>query len=233
MNFESNEFLGEIDPDVHYFDPLDYELSSSDTSNYFSVADFTEFMDSSPGFTCLNYNIRSFNKNFDNFFCIFGKFKNLPDVLVLTETWFELDSLKYIPGYRGYHEVREGVRSGGVSVYVAEHISASVLPQFTYVDSMIEVCTVQLSLNNSITNIVGIYRPHGDTIVNFINSLESILNGALNDNSTILLGDLNINLLSEDNSTSNLVNLMQSYHFLPLTLTPLGSHPITIRAQHC
>ena len=128
MNFESSEFLGEIDPDVHYFDPLDYEASSSDTSNYFSVADFTEFMDSSPGFTCLNY--------------------NLPDVLVLTETWFELNYLKNIPGYRGYHAVREGVRSGGVSVYVAEHISASVLPQFTYVDSMIEVCTVQLSLNN-------------------------------------------------------------------------------------
>ena len=121
--------------------------------------------------------------------------------------------------------MREGVRSGGVSVYVAEHISTRAIPQFTFVDQTIEICTVELSLNNQKTNIVGIYRPHGGTVDNFTCSLGSILSGAVKDKSTILTGDFNINLLVEDNSTSSFVNLMHSYHFLPLISKPTRLPP--------
>ena len=108
---DDNNFFSVIDPDANYFDLSSYQ-SAPVNSNYISVSDFKELMDSSSGFTCLNYNIRSFNKNFDTFFCLFEQRKQFPDVLVLTETWFDVDSFRNIPGYQGFHAVREGVRSG-------------------------------------------------------------------------------------------------------------------------
>ena len=50
--------------------------------------------------------------------------------------------------------------------------------------------------------IIGVYRPHSDTVSNFVDALEPILNLAIvKDKNCIVLGDLNINIL--DSTTAH------------------------------
>ena len=55
-------------------------------------------------------NIRSMNRNLDNLLCIFDE-NNMPDIFILTETWYDGFTPNVIPGYSDYHSVRIG-RSG-------------------------------------------------------------------------------------------------------------------------
>ena len=228
MDNDLSRFLQNIDPDSNYF----HILNSDSTPSYLSVSEFKEVMEKNSNFTCINFNILSFQKNSDSFLGLFDKPQNLPRVFVLTETWFEPHSVKHIPGYQGYHTVREERRSGGVSVYVADVISSRILSEFSFINSSIEICTVQIIINSSKLNIVGIYRPHSDSIDNFVAYFESILtNHVLNENSTLVMGDFNINLLANDTSTINFSNCMQSHHFLPIILKPTRMPPCSSSAQ--
>ena len=92
-----DNLLESIDPDLNYFDASDGEFSGA-TSGYFSVSEFNEFLKSSSKFTCVNHNIRSCNKNLDSFLSIFEKPENFPEVIVLTETWFETNFVINIHG---------------------------------------------------------------------------------------------------------------------------------------
>ena len=75
----------------------------------------------------------------------------------------------------------------------------------------IEICTVNLRVNNSSFVIFGIYRPHSGTIENFTVSLYNILNNhkVLN-KPAFLLGDFNINILNNDNQTEFFINNLYS-----------------------
>ena len=85
----------------------------------------------------------------------------------------------------------------------------------------IEICTVNLRVNNSSFVIFGIYRPHSGTIENFTVSLNNILNNhkVLN-KPAFLLGDFNINILNNDNQTEFFINNLYSYHYLPTMTKP-------------
>ena len=76
----------DIDPDDNFFDDFYQCLGSEKQSIYYSVNSYNSLCSKLPNFiTFLNYNVRSFNANFDTFFCMFEN-NNIPDILVLTET---------------------------------------------------------------------------------------------------------------------------------------------------
>ena len=64
----------------------------------------------------------------------------------------------------------------GVSVYIRKSSYCEVIPLLTYADETIEICTVNVSIYKEKFTIIGIYRPHSDTMNNFIHKLDSILN---------------------------------------------------------
>ena len=119
---------------------------------------------------------KKFDRNFDSFSCGFSP-HNMPNILCFTETWFAPSLTSEIPGYVGHHVTREG-RSGGVSIYVKQQINSKILCNLSYATSTIEVCTVEVSIKNSIHVIIGVYRPHSDSISNFnshlVNFLENV-----------------------------------------------------------
>ena len=70
----------------------------------------------------------------------------------------------------------------------------------------------------------GIYRPHSDSIENFTISLDITLNSnTFRNNSSVLLGDFNLNLFSNSNDTKSFIEMMRSHHFLQ-TITD-ATHP--------
>ena len=88
----------------------------------------------------INYNVRSFRANAQNFLDAFNSC--LPQVLVLTETWFTKNYTSDIEGYDSFHTVRPSRRSGSVSIFIDFAFENKQIEQLSYISDNIEVCTV-------------------------------------------------------------------------------------------
>ena len=116
----------------------------------------------------MNYNVRSFRANSDSMLSMFHFEISFPDVLILSETWFKDDVQDDLPSYNGYHTVRSGRRSGGVSVYARQTHGSHIISDLSFANENIEVCTVDVRLYDRKVIVVGIYRPHSGSVEGFI-----------------------------------------------------------------
>ena len=160
-------------------------------------------------FKIYSQNIRSFNTNADSFFCTFNNVQDYPDVFILSETWFKESNVQDIPGFKSFHTVRSVGRSGGVSTYVKNsHVSKPILELYIS-NQTIELSTIQVISGKINLFILGIYRPHSDSIENFTSYLNNILNHNFPRNKTcIVIGDFNINLLLNNSDVDNFSYMM-------------------------
>ena len=199
--------------DLNYFDSPD---TFSNICLYYSSSEFLDFLSGiNHDLFIMSFNIRSFRANIDKFMLLFERGR-CPDVLILCETWFEEQSCLDLHNYVAYHTVRPGGRGGGASIYINNNLNSTTINTLNYCNQTIEICSVKLNLGNTCTNIVGIYRPHSNTVENFTNEITQILsNNSLNSNNTIIAGDFNINLLSDLTPTHSFINTMRSFHYLP------------------
>ena len=210
--------LSDLDPDPNYYDNLITE--NHVFSTFDSVEDFllshSDSMTDNNFTTIFCQNIRSLNRNLDNFLCMFPENK-MPDIFIFTETWHDINTPSIIPGYIGYHTVRQTGRSGGVSLYAKTHLNTCIVAQLSFANNSIELCTIKIS--NAINNlfVCGIYRPHSDSIDNFCAALENILNdNNVSSSHCIFAGDYNINLMSADAEVDRFTDMMRSHHYLQL-----------------
>ena len=218
---ESDDFLFSSDPDVNYFNNYFDNYDSANQSNYITISDYQNIAtQNKDSFKIISYNIRSFNANSDTMYPMFLNGDNDPDCLVLCETWFKKYNCQNINGYTANHITREN-RSGGVSIYMKNHIKHEFIPELSTCTETIEICTVRVNTDNLIFFVLAIYRPHSDDIPNFSVMLDSILNNSiLRNKNCILLGDININLTLENDEVNLFYQLMYTHHFLPLITKP-------------
>ena len=167
----------------------------------------------------INYNIRSFRQNADSFFPIFDD--KLPQIFVLSETWFTENYKADIPNFNSHHTIRPIRQSGGISVFVSNIFSSSTVCQFSYCNNEIEICTVEIRMPDETIYLISIYRPHSGTITGFISEMERILGCSIfRNNRCFVVGDLNINLCDENSSVKNFVECLQTFHFFPVINKP-------------
>lgn len=172
------------------------------------------------GLGIFHMNIRSMNANFNQFLCQFDTIKTSVNVLVLTETGFDpkkRDFCHDIDGFKSFYCKNTGNKNGGIVVYISNNI--------TVVDSVeiqsINTCN-HLKIHCIIQHIkyefICVYRsPSNRNIENFINDLEILINHNNSNNTSVtcLLGDININLLDEDNDEVNsYLNTLSQYNFI-------------------
>jgi len=126
--------------------------------------------------------------------------------------------------YKAYHVVRQDKRGGGVSVYVSNRYNSRALGSLCRCTTTIEVCAVHITDDFIL---LGIYRPHSDTIENFVIELVNILNDlSLRNKNIVILGDFNINLFDSDSMSVNLfVSEMQSHGFYNVISKPTRIPP--------
>ena len=215
----TTEFLNRnIDPDENFFNHNDF-TDIFNSCKYFSISEFKNISQSKQlNPFILSANVRSFHANFDKFKLIFASSKQ-PDILVLCETWFEEANKFDLPKYHSFHTIRG--RGGGVSIFVKDDLNCHSIPRFTYLNSLIEINCVKVLMGDEWFFILGVYRPHGETISNFVEELTPILNGLnLNSKNAILIGDLNINLLGDNSNNDIFVNCMHSFNLFPTINKP-------------
>ena len=130
---------------MNYYDALS---PSGGQSQYFSVSQFNALINDSQNLlTIINFNIRSFYGNSDNFFCLFDD-GNMPQIIILTETWFSNENAWNLEGYESYHTIRPNRRSGGVSVYVKNNLVSNKLQNLCICNENIDICTISFIVNN-------------------------------------------------------------------------------------
>ena len=214
--------LEHIDPDHNHFEVLLSENSYHHATKYYTVSEYNEFINAKEDYlTFMNYNIRSYNANSNSFQAMFENEKAFPNVLILSETWFTPNYTENLNGYTSYHTFRSTRRSGGVSVYINDKLKSNIVTEFSFANDIIEICTVKLVIYELIYYVIGIYRPHSSSVSNFISSFDEILSNLnLNRTSCIILGDLNIDLLSQCSDSENFSNFLYSYHFISIINKP-------------
>ena len=218
----SNDYLDNFDPDLNYYSSTDEQ--NYNQSNYYHIDQFNDLIKTNTN--CLNLlccNIRSFNSNSSMFMALI---ENYPQFIVLTETWFKPNYCSDIENYNAFHVTRPNRRSGGVSVFIRNDFHAKKIEAYCYVNTHIEICTVELELPNEFFFLFSIYRPHEGNVNDFL----SIIDRTLSDNlfrkhKCILSGDFNINMLDSGPMISNLIDCMQSYHMLPYISQPTRFAP--------
>ena len=144
----NNDFNDEFDPDSNYFDDIIAE--NHVFSCYNSIDDLfsqNHKLQNSSYLSIFGQNIRSLNRNLDNFLLPFDE-NNMPDVLVFSETWKDEYDPVLIPGYIGYHTVRQG-RAGGVSVFVKSKLISETIQNLSFANDSIEICAVKVSNESS------------------------------------------------------------------------------------
>lgn len=156
-------------------------------------------------------------------------FQKLPDIIVLTETWFNEGNIShnFLEEWESFHTMRQNGRGGGVSVFVREDRSAKKLDHLSICTDTIESCVVKCHLNTDVI-IFAVYRPHTDSIENFYCKLHEMMrDDALSKKDIFLIGDINIDLMLQNNndSISDFVNSMRSAHFLPTITKPTRFSP--------
>ena len=179
-------------------------------------------------FKVLTYNIRSFGSgHYDQFLLFLSNLNSLPDIIVLTETWlcYGQDNDYPIPGYNSNALIR-GKTGGGVSIYVREEYSFSIIDEFIFRSAeaiflRVSISTKSNSLSSGIVlhDIVigGVYRPFfgSNKYLEFHDDLEKVLNFvSVNNYSCIIAGDMNINLVkNNDLHVVQYTSLFASYNF--------------------
>ena len=220
-----NNLFNDADPDINY---NFFTESNNLDCKYFSLEEYLENLSSNKFLSIFSHNIRSFGRNFE---CLSGAFDDysLPCIMHFSETRFKSNLTDIIEGYDGHHVVRDrNSPSGGTSIYVRNDIDSKKIDSLSYSNATIEVCTVEVSFNRSCFILVGIYRPHSDSIQNFNAFLDEFLkNPSLANKTCVLLGDLNICLLKNDQPCIDYANLLYSNHFMPLITKATRFSPVS------
>lgn len=163
-----------------------------------------------------NMNIRSINKNFDEFLVFVQSLMIKFDVVVLTETWniqYEIDKYK-IPGYNMHYNNGTFNQNDGVVVYVREGIQQTV--QLIKTDSGTTFLRLHCVIKNAYYGITAIYRSPSGNVREFLRDLERKLPDFINCRYPVevIVGDINIDILEPDAIANNYLDIMSEYGFV-------------------
>ena len=206
-NIENLQLTDEITTQCRYYDPNSFtEQNNTDSGNFFIY----------------HQNIRSFNKNSDEVFLyIDKKLQIAPDVLVFSETWFNLYDITLIEGYSDFHTVRENRRGGGVSIYVKNNYPSKQLKNLSFINEFIEICGVEINLSpQTKVVILGLYRPPNASILEFNIKVNECMNIFSQSTHVYFVGDFNIDLMNPDDLGSDFINTCHLNSYSPLITSP-------------
>ena len=203
-------------------------LPNNEICDYYCLDEYVElcrYSNYDENLQILNFNMRSFQSNGITFSAMLNSLPYLPKIIVMTETWNTESNvdLCFLENYQVQHTYRNNIRGGGVSIFCLNGFNCEKISCLSICNETIESCALKIKLNNSYLVILGIYRPHSDTIENFTEVLTNFLHNSIiqNADSVVVAGDMNINLNNIDSiHVNNYVSCLNSSLFLPVITKP-------------
>lgn len=163
----------------------------------------------------MHQNIRSINKNFDELLIQLHHINVDFDIIILTECWLSNNyTPKILKNYTSHNSTIFDNQNDGIVVYTKNNQNFTV----TELEIQHASCT-QIKYNND-TVILAIYRsPSIHNITPFLSSLSYILSNLSNTKHIIIIGDLNINILPNNQhpQSQDYINMLE-FHGLVSTV---------------
>jgi len=213
--------LNDIDPDLCFYN----QISNNLNSNYYSENSFHRLDESKDtSLSILHCNIRSFFANKNDLFNMMSSINYQFSVICLSETWLTPDNYEYacIPNYNHESLTRKNKSGGGVSIFINSDFKYSLRQDISCTEKHIESIYLEIDRNSVKSDrniIIGcVYRPPKASIVDFNESLKSIVDCLSAENKHIYLaGDFNINLLNINNHkpSSDFIEILFSNALFP------------------
>lgn len=162
-------------------------------------------------------NIRSIRANFDELMVLLNSSLKYIHVIVLTEIWISENEVQLyqINNFKSFGCCRDVNRSGGVLVYVNNNLDFSINLDW----NIISAEGLILYSKNLKLGLIAMYRSHSYTADFYINELGSLLKTLKFDNS-VIIGDININILEETRQSNDYLNLLSENGYSSLINTP-------------
>ena len=204
--------------------------------SYLNVDDLYTFV-SGVSLSIFMLNIRSCKKNFDNFMTNFENCIKYFSCMILTETWLspERDKIFNIPGFY-CHDLYRNHYGGGIKLYLKDCIQSKILNNFTVLNDVLEMLTVEILFCGFKFILITVYHPPTSCPqknVDFVTLFSSYLSNILVlKQPVIIAGDLNLNLLNQNNHfyINMFINNMFECNLRPLITKPTKvnlENPIT------
>ena len=173
-----NDFYLEILNDTHghfdlneiskYHDMTSYDNLSSNPANQLNL---------------LHINARSLPDKSNQISAMLSSLKRSPDILCFSESWLQESSHEScnFSGFKGYHVYRKQRCHGGVSIFVSNYLSSTILPDSSYIHDDIEIISVEVQISDKSFIICTIYRPHSqqERVDRFSDKLSQILHSMI------------------------------------------------------
>lgn len=158
--------------------------------------------------TILYMNIRSLRLNFTPLLASLHSIIKYINFIVLVETNITNDEQHAfnIPGFNSYFSNRIG-RGGGVAVYIREHL------MHTFVDIntiSFESMLINVTNKHNSFSLFIIYRPPKNNVNEFVIELDKTINTVKNKQDIIIIGDMNINILNQNITTTKYKEMISS-----------------------
>ena len=144
---------------------------------------------------CAYLNINSIRNKFNNFKDMFEKSL---DIICIAET--KLDSSFpssnfVIPGFKSPYRKDVSEYSGGLLVFIKEHIPSKQLTKY-FLPNDLQIIPIEINLRKTKWLLISIYRPHRTKDKYFLNKLSSLIDFYSSTYENILiLGDFNMEIV--------------------------------------
>lgn len=153
-------------------------------------------------------NIRSLRLNFTPLVASLHKIINNINLILLVETNItnEEQHTYNIKGFISYFCNRDS-RGGGVAVFIRENVIHTRLSLNTI---SFEAIQINITNKHKTLSLFTIYRPPKNNVNEFIIELDKTINMINKKQDIIVIGDININILKQNITTTNYISMISS-----------------------
>lgn len=149
-------------------------------------------------------NIRSLRSNFDLLVAGLSSFTKSPEIIIVTEIWIdeEESNLYKLSDYELFLNTNKTQRPGGVGIYISSKILVSNYKKVNFVSA--DVLEVSIKVYKTSFSFLVVYRLHAYNIEVFLQELQCWLRSNERVKNLFVVGDININLLEQNNAQVDL-----------------------------
>ena len=208
-------------------------VDALDRCAYFSEDDFNRLKRDAPSnLNTFSMNIRSLPKHGGELTVFLKLLEADFDIIVLTEIGSRnIDTVKYVLDSHEFHLVAPvNDMYGGVGIYVSNNITKKHVQTLDNI-ALTKTCRcskcemeslfLKVSYMNDEYVIAGIYRHPNGTVNHFVNDLDATLNKIDDKMTTVIVGDMSIDIIKFENDNSvNYLTTFLSHRYLPLITLP-------------
>ena len=226
--------MNEIDPDIQFYSNSQY--TSNTKCNYYFEDSFKDCLrknnivsESKLPLSLFHMNIRSLPKHFDELEIYLNSLNHEFSFIGITESWLHKDNseLYGLSKYTSIDLYRNGIKGGGVSLYLRDSIMFKRRQDLEIFDSDLETIFIEIDKVNFDTKsniIIGVvYRVPDSSVELFNNHISSIVETISKEGKLCyLMGDMNLDLIKHDihKPTSSYLDIMYSNNFFPIITKP-------------